>query len=48
MSGLALKQANIIVEKAFEKAREMEIKPLAVACCAYGAEQAGLRPDASA
>ncbi len=30
MSGLTLKQANTIVEKAFEKAREMKVKPLAV------------------
>jgi len=30
MSKLTLKQANIIVEKALEKAREMKIKPLAV------------------
>jgi len=30
MSKLTLKQANIIIEKAFEKAREMKIKPLAV------------------
>jgi len=30
MSRLTLKQANTIVEKAFEKAREMKIKPLAV------------------
>ena len=30
MSRLTLKQANIIVEKAFAKAREMKIKPLGV------------------
>ncbi|MDP2240419.1 MAG: heme-binding protein [Burkholderiales bacterium] len=30
MSRLTLKQANTIVEKALEKAREMKIKPLAV------------------
>jgi len=30
MSGLTLKQANTIVEKAFAKAREMKIKPLGV------------------
>jgi len=30
MSKLTLKQANTIVEKALEKAREMKIKPLAV------------------
>ncbi|MBM3359523.1 MAG: heme-binding protein [Betaproteobacteria bacterium] len=30
MSRLTLKQANTIVEKAFEKAHEMKIKPLAV------------------
>ncbi len=30
MSGLTLKQANAIIEKALVKAREMKIKPLAV------------------
>lgn len=30
MSRLTLKQANIIIEKAFEKARETKIKPIAV------------------
>ena len=30
MSALTLKQANIIIEKAFAKAREMKIKPLGV------------------
>jgi uncharacterized protein GlcG (DUF336 family) len=30
MSGLTLQQANTIIEKAFAKAREMKIKPLAV------------------
>lgn len=30
MPGLTLQQANIIIEKAFAKAREMKIKPLAV------------------
>lgn len=30
MSKLTLKQANIIIEKAFEKAQEMKVKPLAV------------------
>ena len=30
MPELTLKQANVIVSKAFEKAREMKIKPLAV------------------
>jgi len=30
MPALTLKQANVIIEKAFEKAREMKIKPLAV------------------
>ena len=30
MSRLTLKQANIIIEKAFAKAREMKIKPLGV------------------
>lgn len=30
MSKLTLKQANTIIEKAFEKAHEMKIKPLAV------------------
>ncbi len=30
MSKLTLKQANTIIEKAFEKAQEMKVKPLAV------------------
>jgi uncharacterized protein GlcG (DUF336 family) len=30
MPGLTLKQANVIIDKAFEKAREMKVKPLAV------------------
>ncbi|MGZ9006414.1 MAG: GlcG/HbpS family heme-binding protein [Burkholderiales bacterium] len=30
MPALTLKQANVIISKAFEKAREMKIKPLAV------------------
>jgi len=30
MSKLTLKQANVIIEKALEKAREMKIKPLSV------------------
>jgi len=30
MSRITLKQANLIIEKAFEKAKEMKIKPIAV------------------